>query len=147
MQSSHIREYEQSIGETWDEFQNDLQDNFSLGAVVGLSSQKGFAISPNDWDGYFQNLPLSKSKLKYVHPTNDNDIVDLSETELDYVVGGVAAVPVAAAVIAVVTYAAAAVSVAIAAAIVVVVGASIITHVTVWVTGPGLYESVGVFGN
>ena len=138
MASLKIDHYEETIRSSWDQYEELLNDNFSLSAVAGLSKNFGFDISDREWGSYFTDLNLSKSKVRYIPPGNDNEVTDLTEVEIDYVVVGVAAVPVAAAVIAVVTYAAVVVTAA-AAVVVVIAGAA---SLAVWATvslwgGPG----------
>lgn len=137
MHSQKIGLYEESIKSSWDEFQELLNDNFSLSAVAQLSKNQGFDISDREWGSYFTDIDLSKSKVRYIHPGNDNEVTELTDAEIDYVVGGVAAVPVAAAVIAVVTYAAVVVTAAAAVVVVVAGAASLGVWATVWLTGPG----------
>lgn len=137
MASPKIDLYEESIRSSWDEFQKLLNDNFSLSAVAGLSKSYGFDISDREWGSYFTDISLSKSKVRYIHPGNDNEVTDLTDVEIDYVVGGVTAVPVAAVTIAVLTYAAVAVTVAVFGAIVIAGGVSIVAWATVSISGPG----------
>jgi hypothetical protein len=132
MLHNQIRNYERSIEQSWTSFQDELEDDFSLSTVVGVAKQRGYDIPTTDWNEFFINLGLPKSKVTLYGPMNDNGIQELATTELDYVVGGVTAVPVAAAVIAVATYAAVGVSVAIVGAIAIFVAASIVTTVTVF---------------
>ncbi|WP_340267622.1 hypothetical protein [Sphingobium mellinum] len=137
MNSQKIDLYEDSIRNSWDDFQELLNDNFSLSAVAQLSRSHGFDISDREWGGYFTDINLSKSKVRYIHPGNDNEMTDLTEAEIDYVVGGVAAVPVAAAVIAVVTYAAVVVTAAAAVVVVIAGAASLAVWATVSLWGGG----------
>jgi hypothetical protein len=134
MLQNQIRSYERSIEQSWASFQGGLEDDFSLSAVVRAAEHHGYAIPVNDWGEFFSTLGLPKTKLKLFGPMNDNGIQELATSELDYVIGGVAAVPVAAVVIAVFTYAAVFVSVAAAGVIVVFAGASIVAAATVSVT-------------
>jgi len=128
MSSAQIRQYQDSIEESWDEFQVQLQDNFSLAAVVDYSEKKGLGVERSEWVEYFSSMTLPNSKLKYVSAVNDNEITEMSEVELEYVVGGVAAVPVLAAATVVV----AAISGAVVVFAVAVVEASLAVYLSTW---------------
>jgi hypothetical protein len=132
MQSVAIRDYESSLEQGWSTVCKELENNFSLNALVELSDQRNREIAKSEWNKYFSNLALSKSTIKFVKSSNDNTIVELSEAEIDYVVGGVAAVPVLGAAVVIVA------AVALAVGVYVVVGgfvsifAAAATHV--WVS-------------
>lgn len=79
-----IDRYDESIRSSWDEFEELLNDNFSLSAVARLSGSRGFDISDREWGSYFADIDLSRSKVRYIAPGNDNEMADLTEAEIDY---------------------------------------------------------------
>ena len=131
MQSAAIRDYERRLEESWASSRHELEDNFSLSAIVGLSHRDEREISHSDWQTYLSGLTLSKSSIKFVKSANDNSIVELSDAEIDYVVGGVAAVPVLGAAVVVVAAVALAVGVYVAAGGFVSIYVAAATHVYV----------------
>ncbi|MBW4329882.1 hypothetical protein KY084_03210 [Stakelama sp. CBK3Z-3] len=132
MQSSAIRNYESSLEANWNESRKELEDDFSLGSLMELGVRQERGIAQDDWQSYLSGLTLSKSSIKFVKSANDNTIVELSEAEIDYVVGGVAAVPVLGAVVVVAAAVALAVAVFVAAGGFVSIYAAAATHV--WVS-------------
>lgn len=112
MANTAIHQYRAAISKDWAYINDDLNDNFSLATVARASASHGYDISDRDWQAYYSSLPLSKSRLRYMHPGSDNELAELTEVEIDYVVGGAAALPVAAVVIVVVTFAIVAVTAA-----------------------------------
>lgn len=132
MQSAAIRNYESSLEQNWSAARKELEENFSLGTLVALSDQQNRDIARTEWQKYLSELTLSKSSIRFVKSANDNTIVEMSETEIDYVVGGVAAVPVLGAAVIVVAAVALGVAVFVAAGGFVSIYAAAATHV--WVS-------------
>lgn len=132
MQTAAIRDYESSLEQNWAQARSKLESDFSLGALIELGNQQKRDIAHPEWQQYFSSLTLSKSTIKFVKSANDNSIVELSEAEIDYVVGGVAAVPVLGVVVVVAAAVALGVAVFVAAGGFVSIYAAAATHV--WVS-------------
>lgn len=135
MAVSQIEKFEEALQGSWPSFGKQLADDFSVAALIDACQDAGYGVSSDEWSVHLSKMPLTKSRVKIVHAANDDEIVELTEVELDYVVGGAAAVPVLAVAIAVATTAAVVVSVAAIAWVVVGAGASIVAWATVYAWG------------
>ncbi len=134
MINTQIREFESSMERDWISCRALLQDDFSLEKLTKICDMQGRDVSIKNWVDYFQTIPVSKSKIRLVQVSNDNKIEELLEEEIDYVVGGAAAVPVLGAAVIVV----AAVALAVAVHVVIVGSVSLVVWASTSVTGPRL---------
>lgn len=142
MINTQIKEFESSMERDWVDCQALLKDDFSLEKLTKVCDAQGRNISTKNWVDYFKTINVSKSKIRLVQVSNDNQIEELLEEEIDYVVGGWAAVPVLGAVVVVVGVAA----LAVAVHIVIAGSVSLVVWATNSVTGPSPSYGGGAFG-
>lgn len=136
MTAHPVKLIEAALEKDWSSAEALLRNEFSLKQLMLASDPVDGSVTDRDWHSYFGQLTLNKSRIRLARVGNDNEIVDLREEEIDYVVGGAAAVPILGVAVVIVGL------VALAVAVHVVVGGmvSVIAWAAVHVTGPGIYE-------